>query len=85
MIFLNEKHKNISKEIISCLIIIITAIVFFAIYSVYKANAKDKHNNGICDYCNKSATHHFGNEEFCDDHYIDRMGDIIEWSSEKNK
>ena len=63
----------------------IIVIVCTVIYFISNGNSFKNHNNGICDYCSKQSEHHLGNEEFCDDHYIDRMGDIIEWSSEKNK
>lgn len=63
----------------------IIIIVCTAIYFISNGNSFKNHNNGICDYCSKQSEHKLGNEEFCDDHYIDRMGDIIEWSSDKNK
>lgn len=80
------KERKISNNF--CMwfgVFVIVIIIFTAIYYIANGNSFKNHNNGICDYCDNPAGNHLGNEEFCDDHYIDRMGDIIEWSSEKNK
>ena len=74
-----NKSAKISSKIKWFIIIL---IILFVIYLI---GVFGKRNDGRCDYCSKQAEHRLGDEEFCDDHYIDRMGDIIEWSSEKNK
>lgn len=76
---------NLEKFCIGFGVFVVIAIVCAIIYFIVNGNSFKNHNNGICDYCSKQAEHRLGDEEFCDDHYIDRMGDIIEWSSEKNK
>lgn len=81
----NNPNSSIdnTKIGIGFLIFIIIAIICVVIYFIANGNSFKNHNNGICDYCDNFAEHHLGDEEFCDDHYIDRMGDIIEWSSNK--
>ena len=83
----NNLNSNINntKIGVGILICIAIAMVCVVIYFIANGFSFTNHKNGICDYCDNFAEHKLGNEEFCDDHYIDRMGDIIEWSSEKNK
>lgn len=74
----NSKVK-ISNKTMLILIIIAVIVIIYIIGSIGKKNDKK------CDYCSNSATQKLGDEEFCDDCYIDRMGDIIEWSSKQKK
>ena len=83
-----NSNANSNKSIIENFyiyfgILVTIAIVCVVIYFIANGFSFTNHKNGICDYCSKQAEHHLGDEEFCNDHYIDRMGDIIEWSSEK--
>lgn len=81
----NSNKSNLENFCICFGVLVVIAIVCAAIYFIANGLSFTNHNNGICDYCDDFAEHHLGDEEFCNDHYIDRMGDIIEWSSKKYK
>ncbi len=70
------------KGELGCLMVIIIAIICVIIFFI--SLGSKNHNDGICDYCNNPGKNRLGDEEFCDKHYLDRMGDIIEWSDKNN-
>ena len=80
----NSNGLSLEKICIGFGVFVVIAIICVVIYFIVNGNSFKNHNNGICDYCDNFAEHHLGDEEFCDDHYIDRMGDIIEWSDKNN-
>ena len=77
--FENKKYDSLFKIIFIALIV---SLMFFIIGCL--ATFVSFERDSTCCRCSKFAEHSFDGRQYCDDHYIEQMGDIIEWSDKQD-
>lgn len=65
----NKKNATIIQGVL-------IAILTIGLLSIISQCAKD---DGSCERCSKDGIYEIGGDKYCEKHYLDVMGELIEW------